>query len=92
MPDTVTMNTSGQEVVPETCPAIPWYQSSAIRSGIVSILSSLLLVFNITEVDDATKQTIVAVICAIGAAYSGIHEIYKRIANRQRCNIAPKLL
>jgi hypothetical protein len=76
----------------ETCPEIPWYQSSAIRSGLIGILSSILLVFNITGIDDQTKQTIVGVICAAGALYSGVHEIYKRIANRTRCDIKPKLL
>lgn len=81
------------------CPEITsakWWESTAIQSGIVSIVCGILLLCGFAvDADMKVKieTTIIIVLPAIGAIYTGYVQIKQRIENN-RCkrDITRKLL
>ena len=80
---------------PEITPA-KWWESTAIRSGIVSIICGILLLCGFAvdaDMKNKIETTVIVVIPAIGAIYTGYVQIKQRLEN-DRCKreISRKLI
>jgi hypothetical protein len=75
------------EPCPPVIPPAKWWETSGVRSGLISVVCGILMILGYTvDVKMQNKVEVISLVLlpAIGAIGTGIHEIYKRYQNN-RC-------
>lgn len=75
------------QTCPEVIPAAKWWESSAIKSGLISIVCGIAMILGYAvDAEFKNKLEVIALVVlpGVGAIGTGLHEIYKRFQNN-RC-------